>query len=372
MAYYIREFLTDAPLLSARRPTINEFYLSSYTLNVYTGCELGCPYCDSWVYSERPLNETIHVPVDLPQRLAAELEQVDRGDLIAITALSDPYQPAEQSYRLTRQVLQALAEREQPCLILTKSASILEDLPLLQRMNERGLAIVMTTLLTVDPHLAERLEGKAPPPALRLEALAELKRAGIPTGVALLPVMPYVNDTDNLLRGLLRACAEVHTDFVIWDYLHIPNERHRVRVNEILARVGSYPASYYRDIYRGQPQVNALYRRDRDTELLNRCDGLGLEPRAPHKLFAGRLTARNEAALLLKHAAFRDRVQGRQRIAATQRELADQVYSGVIDHRALRESPIYPTLREVLEREQETENRGQGRATPQGEQGGSA
>lgn len=348
MAIYIREFLSEAPALSARRPAINEFFLSSHTLSIYTGCELGCPYCDSWAFSDRPLNETVRIPVDLPQRLAAELEQVDKGDLIAITALSDPYQQAEQSYRLTRQTLQVLADREQPCLILTKSATVLEDLPLLQRMNERGLAVVMTTLVTLDPRLAERLEGKAPPPALRLEMLASLKRAGVPVGVAILPIMPYVNDADGALRNLLRACAEAQVDFVIWDYLHIPNERHRVRVNEILARVGSYPVSYYRDIYRGQPQVNSFYRQDRDTALLTRCDGLGLEPRAPHKLFAGRLSPRNEAALLLRHAAFRDRVQGRERVAALQRELADQVYAGTIDQRRLRESPLYPTVREVL------------------------
>jgi DNA repair photolyase len=348
MAIYIREFLSDAPALSARRPAINEFFLSSYTLSVYTGCELGCPYCDSWLFSERPLNETVRVPVDLPQRLAVELEQVDRGDLIAITALSDPYQAAEQSYRLTRQTLQVLAERGQPCLIQTKSVTVLEDLALLQRMNEQGLAIVMTTLVTIDPHLAERLEGRAPPPALRLEMLAELKRAGVPVGVALLPIMPYVNDGDSALRGTLRACAEAGVDFVVWDYLHIPNERHRVRVNELLARVGSYPISYYRDIYRGAPQVSALYRQDRDAELLRRCDGLGLEPRAPHRLFAGKLAPRNEAALLLRHAAFRDRVQGRAHVAEAGRRLGDQVYAGTIDRAQLRESPLYPTLREML------------------------
>lgn len=348
MAYYIRDFLSDAPALSTRRPTINEFYLSAYTLSIYTGCELGCPYCDSWVFSERPLNETVRVPVDLPQRLASELEAVEPGDLIAISALSDPYQPAEQNYRITRQALSVLAERGQPTLLLTKSPTVMEDVALLQRINQQSLAIVMTTIVTMDPHLSEKLEGKAPPPALRLETLAELKRAGLPVGVALLPIMPYINDTDYALRAMLRACAEAGVDFVVWDYLHIPNERHRSRIGEILTRVGSYPASYYRDIYRGQPQVNALYRQDRDTELLNRCDGLGLEPRAPHKLFAGRLSPRNEAALLLKHAAFRDRVQGRERVAQLQRELADQVYNGRIDHRALRESPLYPTLREVL------------------------
>lgn len=348
MAIYTRELLDGAPALSGRRPAINEFFLSSYTLSVYTGCELGCPYCDSWAFSTRPLNETIRIPVDLPQRLAAELDQVDRGDLIAITALSDPYQPAEQSFRLTRQTLQVLADRGQPCLVQTKSALVLEDLPLLQRMNEQGLAVVMTTLLTIDQRLAERLEGKAPPPAMRLETLAALKRAGVPVGVALLPIIPYVNDADTMLRAVLRACAEIGVDFVVWDYLHIPNERHRVRVNEILARIGTYPVSYYRDIYRGQPQVSALYRQDRDRELLTRCDGVGMEPRAPHRLFAGRLSPHNEAALLLRHAAFRDRVQGRERVAALQRTLADEVYAGTIDTARLRESPIFPTLREVL------------------------
>lgn len=351
MAQYLRDYLTDGSVLSARRPTINEFFLSSYTLSIYTGCEIGCPYCDSWVYSDRPLNETIRIPLDLPQRLAAELEAVDRGDLVAITALSDPYQPAEQTYRITRQALQVLAERGQPCLVLTKSAAVLEDLSLLQRINEQSLAIVMTTLLTVDQRLAERLEGKAPPPALRLEMLAELRRAGVPVGVAIVPVMPYVNDTDGSLRSLLRACAEAQVDFVIWDYLHIPNERHRARVHELLARLGTYPASYYRDLYRGQPVVSALYRQDRDRELLSRCDGLGLEVRAPHRLYAGRIAPRNEAALLLKHAAFRDRVQGRERVAALQRELAEQVYAGTPDERAMRESPLYPVIQEILRRE---------------------
>lgn len=350
MAYYIRDFLSEAPALSPRRPTVNEFYLSSYTLSVYTGCELGCPYCDSWAYSERPLNETVRVPVDLPQRLAGELDAVDRGDLIAITALSDPYQPAEQNYRITRQTLAVLADRGQPTLLLTKSPAVLEDLPLLRRIHEQSLAVVMTTLVTMDPHLAEKLEGKAPPPALRLEMLAEVKRAGLPVGVALLPIMPYINDTDFALRATLRACAEAGVDFVVWDYLHLPNERHRSRVTEILTRVGSYPASYYRDIYRGQATVNPLYRHDRDSELLTRCDGLGLEVRAPHQLFAGRLSPANEAALLLKHAAFRDRVQGRERVAALHRQLADQIYLGEVDRAALRQSPLYHTLVDVLSR----------------------
>ncbi|ACL26544.1 SPL family radical SAM protein [Chloroflexus aggregans] len=348
MAYYQREIAPNVPPLSPRRPLINEYFLSAYTMSIYAGCEFGCPYCDSWVYHERPLNETIAIPVDLPQRLAAVLPTIDRGDLIAISALSDPYQPAEETYRITRQVLQLFAEHRQPCLVMTKSPLVLEDRSLLQKINEQSLAIVVTTLLTLDQHLATRIEARAPSPQLRLELITELKRAGIPVGVALVPIMPYVNDSNLNLRRVLHACATAGADFVIWDYLHIPNERHRHRINVLLNRLGSYPPRYYRDIYRDQATVNPLYRYDRDYELLQRCDELGLAPRAPHHLFAGKLSPRNEAALLLRHTAFRDRVQGRDRLATLHRELADAVYRGRIRAADLRQSPLYPTIGPLL------------------------
>ena len=348
MAYYIRDSLHERSALGARRPTINEFFLSSYTLSIYNGCEFGCPYCDSWLFSDRPLNETIRVPLDLPECLATELTQVDRGDLIALSTLSDPYQPAEQIYRLTRRSLQVLADRGQPTLVLTKSPDVLEDIAILQRIHEQSLAIVMTTLLTTDPRLASQLEGKAPQPALRLEMLSELKRAGIPVGVAIVPIMPYVNDTDSMLRNLLRACADIAVDFVIWDYLHISNRRHRMRINEIITRLNTYPASYYDDIYGNQPVVSALYRQERNKKIVSRCDGLGLEVRAPHHLFAQRLAPNNEAALFLKHMAFRDRVNGRDKIALLHQQLADQIYQGSIDVQTLRQSPFHPTVGPIL------------------------
>lgn len=349
MTYYLRENLSSGPILSPRRPTINEFFLSSYTMSIYVGCEMGCPYCDGWVYSPRPLNETIHVPLNLPHLLAEELTTVDRGDLIAITALSDPYQPVEQTYRITRQVLQVLADAGQPCLILTKGLGIVEDIPLLQHMNERSLAIVMTTLLTMDRQVAERLEAKSPASHLRLEMLATLKRAGIPVGVALIPIIPFVNDTITATRALLRACAAIGVDFVIWDYLNIPDKHHRIRINETLTRIMFHLPGYYRDIYGDEALPNNQYRAERDAELLMRWDGMNIEARAPHRLFANRLSPWNEAALLLKHMAFRDMAHGRIHMATMHRRLADQVYNRDIQMEHLEQSPLFPTLQQILE-----------------------
>jgi hypothetical protein len=120
----------------------------------------------------------------------------------------------------------------------------------------------------------------------------------------------------------------------------------------MLMRVGNYPPGYYRDLYRGPtgptPVPDPAYRAERDRELLARCDALNLPVRAPHSLYAGKLKPHNEAALLLRHTAYRDAVQGRAHMAALGQELADLVYRGQADDARLRKSPLYPTLRDIL------------------------
>ncbi len=348
MTYYIRDTLAPEMMLSARRPTINEFFLSSYTLSVYNGCEFGCPYCDGWSYSPRMFSEAVRVPLDMPQRMLEELEKISRGDLIALTALSDPYQPAERTYRITRQLLQIFADVGQPCLILTKSPLILEDIALLRRINERSLAIVMTTLLTVDHTLAGHLERKTPLPALRLDMITALKREGIPVGVALVPIIPYVNDTLHSVRRLLKSCAERGADFVVWDYLYMPNRQHHMLISEMLSHIGSYPPGYYRDIYGEQQLPNLRYRTERNLDMLRICDDLGLSTPAPHKIYAGRLDPINEAALIFKHAAFRNALQEQHHMAELHRQLADIVYRGDVASEQLRGSPLWSKVRPIL------------------------
>ena len=91
-------------LASAGRRSTNIFSLPT-ACRVYDGCEFGCPYCDGWAYRTRPFNETVRIATDLPTCAAEEIDSIDRGDLIGITALTDPYQPVEATYRLTRQLL---------------------------------------------------------------------------------------------------------------------------------------------------------------------------------------------------------------------------------------------------------------------------
>lgn len=343
-----REERLPGPALSARRPLLNELFLSNYLLATYGGCEFACGYCDLHAVMNRPLGETTRAFVDVPFRLAEELRLVDPGDIVGLL-LSDPYQPAERSYRITRDALTQLAEHGQPTVILTKSPAVTEDIPLLQRLHERAMAVVIFSLLTTDNALSEKLENHAPLPQLRLEAARQLKRAGVPVGFALLPIMPYVTDQSTHLQRTLSRIADTGADFVVWDYLAWPNERHHERITDIIGQIARIPSSYYRDVYgeRGYPGLD--YRRKIDEEVLRRADLLGLEVRVPHRIYHKRVSPTNEIGLLLKQHAFRDASQGRERLALLHRSLAEEAYRGRFDQVRMMQSPLWSTLQAILE-----------------------
>lgn len=348
MAYHIIKPAVPTLGLSARRATIHELFLASYMLGTYHGCEFGCPYCDGWIANIHSFSDVIQVDPQLPQRVRAQLTQVSQGDVIGITTMSDAYQPAETTHRITRQVLQVLAERGQPCVLLTKSPLVLEDIDLLQEINRRSFVIVMTTLVSDDPSIAAKLESKAPSPAARLTMLAQLKQAGLPVGVAMIPVIPYLNDTPYAAGRLLQACVDAGADFVVWDYLHVPASNHRIRVQEVVTYTYKYPGSYYRDIYGNQPIPNKDYRLTSSQIILRACDQLGLAPHVPHQLYAGRISPANEAALLLKHAASRNILGEQTRLARLHTELANLVYQGRATRSQLLASPLWPQLKPLL------------------------
>jgi DNA repair photolyase len=356
MTTYVEERLPGSAL-SPRRPIANDLFLSNYLLSAYGGCEFACQYCDLAMTSIRPLGETVHSYVDVPARLDRELEEVDPGDVVGLI-LSEPYQPAEREHRLTRQTLQVLAQLGQPTVILTKSPQVLDDLRLLEVIHERAMCVVIFTLPTADHALSEKLEGRAPPPALRLDAAQVLHRAGIPVGFAMLPIVPYVTDSTNHLSRTLGKIAATGADFVLWDYLGIPNERHRERIDDMLGYIARMPSAYYRDIYGQKPYPGLNYRIKVDEELIRRCDMLGLDVRVPHRVYHRRVSPGNEISLLLRHQAFRDQAQGRDRLAQLHRSLAEEAYLGRFDQVRMMQSPLWTTIQGILNPPPATEENG--------------
>jgi DNA repair photolyase len=221
------------------------------SINPYKGCEHGCIYCFA-----RPTHAYLGLSPgldfesklvakpDAAASLRAELARPSyRCEVIALGANTDPYQPIERQWRITRAVLETLREARHPVSIVTKSSLVLRDLDILSEMAARNLASVFLSITTLDRALARRMEPRAATPERQLDAVRALSAAGVPVGVLVSPVIPALNDVDieRVLDAaaeagaraahyiLVRLPLEIKDLFSEWLDTHYPDRAERVR-----------------------------------------------------------------------------------------------------------------------------------------------
>ena len=206
-----------------------------WTVNPFRGCEFGCRSCyarptHGYLGHADPAEfETrIYVKEADPAKLAARLKRArESGEEVAIGAVTDPYQPAEIRFEVTRHVLEAIARV--PGLrvgITTKSAAIARDLDLLAAIASTSDLIVNVSLMSMDAALLRRIEPRAPRPDLRLEAMATLVAAGVPARLFAMPVLPFLTDSGPSLRALFTAARQAGAREAIWNVLFLRGETH--------------------------------------------------------------------------------------------------------------------------------------------------
>jgi DNA repair photolyase len=202
----------------------------SQSINPYRGCEHGCIYCYA-----RPSHAYLNLSpgVDFETKLFAKVNAADllrselskpgyRCELIALGANTDPYQPIEREYRITRSVLEVLAECEHPVGIVTKNAMIERDIDILAPMAQKNLVNVYISVNNLDHELARRLEPRCTAPARRLKAIERLAAAGIPVGVLVAPVIPFL--TDHEIEPVLEAAHAAGADSAGYVLMRLPYE----------------------------------------------------------------------------------------------------------------------------------------------------
>ena len=186
-----------------------------YGFNVYRGCQHGCIYCDTRSECYGIDNfEDITVKVNAPQLLAKSLSRMRSRAVLGTGAASDPYIPLELDYRMTRQCLEIISQRRFGVSLCTKSNLVLRDIDLLSKINE-VYACVQFTITTPDDALAAVTEPYAPPPSKRYEAMGILSSAGIETGITMMPLLPFINESEEELRKLVRKAKQHGASFIV-------------------------------------------------------------------------------------------------------------------------------------------------------------
>ena len=186
-------------------------------LNLYRGCTHGCIYCDSrsTCYSMDHDFEDIEVKENALELLESALKRKRKKCMIGTGSMTDPYIPAELKLGNVRKALSLLHQYGFGFTIITKSASILRDLDLLQKINSKAKCVVQMTLTTHDEQLCKKLEPNVSTTAERFAALLRLRDAGIPTVVWLCPILPFINDTEENIAGILNYCTEAKVRGII-------------------------------------------------------------------------------------------------------------------------------------------------------------
>lgn len=178
-------------------------------MNVYRGCTHGCIYCDSRseCYGMTYRFENVEAKVNAPELLEQALRKRRQTCVITTGAMCDPYLPLEADMGLTRACLEVIERHGFGAAVLTKSDLVLRDVDILRRIHKQAKCVVQMTLTTYDDALCRILEPHVAPTSRRVEVLRELHQNGIPTVVWMTPMLPFLNDTEENVRGLLDHCA---------------------------------------------------------------------------------------------------------------------------------------------------------------------
>lgn len=200
------------------------------SINPYRGCEHGCIYCyarpnhgyvglSPGLDFETRLFAKVNAPELFRKELAREGYQCEP---INIGSVTDPYQPIERQYRITRQLLEVALTHRQPVTLITKGSLIERDIDLLSELSQLRLASVVVTITTLEGELARKLEPRASAPWRRLETVRRLAAAGIPVGVSIGPIIPFINDHE--IESLLEASREAGARSAHYTVIRLPLE----------------------------------------------------------------------------------------------------------------------------------------------------
>lgn len=188
-------------------------FYGNYTIDSYQNCEFGCKYCDS------SFEEIVYIKSNAPEILEKEIKKSKIGRII-IGSVHDPYQKVENDYKITRHLLDIIKDRGFSCHILTKSNLVLRDIDIISEISD---CIVTLSIISLNESIYKIFESNVPDPKIRLKTIEKLREAGIKSGLAIIPILPYLIECE--LDSIVKSAKEYNADYILHKYLELKGDQ---------------------------------------------------------------------------------------------------------------------------------------------------
>jgi DNA repair photolyase len=235
----------------------DSLFHGSYCVDPYQNCEFGCQYCDS------SFEKTIYVKKNIKEILEKELQTLENGRII-IGSVNDPYQTIENKFQLTHTILEVLKHYDFPCHILTKSPLILQDLPLLSQLD----SIITISMCSLNDQVVKIFEPDVPAPTARLETLKTIRKHGFKAGLALIPILPYIIESE--IESIVQAAFQADSQYLLHKHLELKGDQ-ELHVRELIKVHYPHLLSKYDELYENDYRPQESYLQEINTLLHHYC-----------------------------------------------------------------------------------------------------
>ena len=301
---------------------IDSWFISRYGMNLYRGCTHNCVYCDGRsedYYVDGEFGKDVTVKVNAIEVLQRELDPKRKrtpfkgGFIMVGGGIGDSYQQIEKKYQLTRKALNLIYEHKFPVHMLTKSMLIKRDIDILKKINEQNRAIVSFSFSSVDDKISTIFEPGVPSPRERLKTLAFFKDEGIACGMFLLPVIPFVTDTQELMEKTIKKAVDTGVDFIIFGGMTLKSGKQKEYFINVLKRYNPKLITKYDNIYTGDKWGNATqdYYNSINQLFKTTAKKYKISKRIPISLYNDILSENDLVVVILEHIDYFLKMKGR-------------------------------------------------------------
>jgi len=313
----------EAKSILRKHKKIDSWFLSRYGMNLYRGCTHNCVYCDGRAegyYVEGEFGSDVAVKINALDVLRRELDPkrkrtpFKRGYIMVGGGVGDSYQPVEEKYELTRKTLELLSEKKLPVHVLTKSTLVKRDVDILKKINETSRAIVSFSFSSTDEKMSRIFEPGVPSPGKRLETISFFKDKGIACGIFLLPVIPFITDTKEVMEKTIQDAQDVGVDFIIFGGMTLKEGKQKEYFLNVFQQYYPKLILEYQMIYHGSKWGEAIP--DYYSQLHQTFNTLmkqyKIPKRIPPELYKDILSENDLVTVILEHLDYLLKLEGKK------------------------------------------------------------